>query len=216
MRVATSPHHFTKYMVRNAKTLADGSMRVSNFVRIFRPIHRADYRCHMGNFYRYHTGARFLRDENMYYAYRFAEIMQGFDGTFVALPRKKVEYEWGVSQKRCAVWKYASSLYVWFRRLFLKREDPPAMGGSATRRTGVQKSPTKFVMRSEIPMAIPLRYGRILPRAPNAAAAEPAYPIRGRLYCRRDWPLYRGSFRTRDRSIILSTIPPGDYHRRLP
>ena len=80
-------------MVRRAKNISAGSMRVSNFVRIFWLIHREAYRCHLGNFYRYSKGAWILRDEKKFDTYHFTEITQACEGIFVALSRKKVEYE---------------------------------------------------------------------------------------------------------------------------
>ena len=55
--------YIIKYLVQNARNISSGSMHISNFLRIFWLIHKEDYRCHMGNFYKYHRGAWVLHDE---------------------------------------------------------------------------------------------------------------------------------------------------------
>ena len=105
--------YIIKYMVQNARNISSGSMRISNFLRIFWLIHRADYPCRMGNFYKYYKGAWVIRGEKKYDTYHFTEITQARGGIFVSLSRGKVEYDWASvdAQIRCmdlrglAIWQ---------------------------------------------------------------------------------------------------------------
>lgn len=87
--------YIVKYMARNARNISPGSTQVSNSLRILRRIHREEYRCHFGNFYRYANGAWVANDEMRYDTNHFTCINEAREGIFIALPRGKVDYSCG-------------------------------------------------------------------------------------------------------------------------
>ena len=136
--------YIIKYMVQNAKNISLGSMHISNFLRIIWLIHKEDYRCRVGNFYKYHRGAWVLHGEKKI--------------RHVPFRRNYASARGPSSRYRAGRWSTTGSqsliiFEVWICDAFPRGRALPlyqrvtarlSQVGRSTRRTGALNSPTKY------------------------------------------------------------------------